>query len=331
MLKKIFLFCCMILSSFVSWADFSASEEAFKEHRYSEAFRGFLPEAEKGDFRSQYYIGYLYLYGLGVGKNERKALEYIQASADQDYDTAQSLLGFLYDEGRLVPQDKKKAISYYKKAADRGNTSALLNLGLAYYKGEGVVKNDQIAIQMLEKVPLEQQPMVGRYLGEIYLSNPNLADRYQKAEKAYSSSAKNGDIASFYALGQIYSREDSGLLNRERALNFYTYAASEGFSPAQYVLGTMYVNGEGVERNLFLGHAWLEIASVNRYDPAISALAQLDADMTLSETEASKKEFMRLQQEVLGKTESPYIVEERIRANQVSTEPEPRRRRIRRR
>ena len=58
----------------------------------------------------------------------------------------------------------------------------------------------------------------------------------------------------------------------------------------------------------------MELASTQRYEPATSALKELDSDMTLSETEASKAEFMRLQQEVLGKTESPFIVEERLAA-----------------
>lgn len=305
---SLFIFCA------TAQADFVAAEEAFKNRRFSEALSGFLPEADNNDYRAQYYVGYLYLEGLGVTKNEDKALKYIQAAADQNFDAAQALLGFLYDEGRVLPLDKKKAVSYYKKAAEQGNTSALLNLGLAYYKGEGVAKSDQTAIEMLEKVPVEQKPLAGRYLGEIYLSNSNLPDRYPKAIRAYSSSAKNGDIASYYALAQIFSQADSGVFDKKRALNFYTYAASKGYVPAQYLLGTMYVNGEEIERNLFLGHAWLEMAASNRYDPAISALKQLEKDMTLSEMEASKKEFMRLQQEVLDKVESPYVVEERARA-----------------
>ena len=150
----------------------------------------------------------------------------------------------------------------------------------------------------------------------MYLSDSSLPNRYQEAVKVYSSSAKNGDIGSFYALGQIYTNSDSGMTDMRRGVSFYNYAASEGFVPAQYLLGTMYVNGEGVERNLFLGHAWLELAASNRYDPAISALAQLDSDMTLSETENAKKEFMRLQQEVLGRVESPFVVEERLMAEE---------------
>ena len=83
----------------------------------------------------------------------------------------------------------------------------------------------------------------------------------------------------------------------------------------------MYVNGEGVERNLPLGHAWLELAANNRYEPAVSALEQLDSDMTLSEVEASKVEFVRLQQDVLGKLESPFLVEERRLAEQMANQP----------
>ena len=319
MFKKISLFAFFVAFSLSARADIVTAEDAFKNHRYKEAFDNFLPLAEKGDYRSQYYVGYLYLYGLGISKNEKLAVEYIQKSADQEYDSAQALLAYLYAEGRVVPVDKKKSINLYKKAAERGNTSALLNLGLAYYKGEGVAKNDQTAIEMLEKVPLDQQPLAGRYLGNIYI-NSSASDRYQKALRVYSASAKNGDVASFYALGKIYSDDASGMKDIKRSIDYYTYAASQGYIPAQYFLGITYVNGEGVDRNLFLGHAWLELAAMQRYTPASSALAELDEDMNLTEMEASKKEFMRLQTEVLGKLESPFIVEERVRVEQAAKE-----------
>ena len=331
MFKKVLLLGFLVMCPLAGQADMIEAEEAFKAHRYAEAFNKFLPDAEKGEYIAQYYIGYLYLYGLGVNKDEQRALDYIQKAADHDYDSAQSLLGYLYDEGRVVPMNKKKAISYYKKAANHGNTSALLNLGLAYYKGEGVIKDDRTAIEMSEKVPIEQQPLAGRYLGDIYLSNSTLPDRYPNAIRYYSSSAKNGDVGSYFALGKIYSTEESGVKNNEKAVEFYTYAASQGYVPAQYLLGIMYVNGENVERNLFLGHAWLELASIQKYEPATSALKELDTDMTLSETEASKAEFMRLQQEVLGKTESPFIVEERLAAEKAEEAKNTRTFHIRRR
>ena len=43
--------------------------------------------------------------------------------------------------------------------------------------------------------------------------------------------------------------------------------------------------------------------------------------MTLSEVETSRKEFVRLRQEVLGKIESPYILEERRRAEEAEQQP----------
>ena len=322
---KILFFGFLMMYFLPVQADFASAEEAYRNRRYSEAFNKFLPEAEKGDYLSQYYVGYLYLNGLGVNKDESKALKYLQKAADKS-DSAQALLAYLYDEGRVVPVDKKKAVALYKKAADSGNTSALLNLGLAYYKGEGVSKNNQMAIDMLEKVPLEERPEVGRYLGDIYLSS----NQYQKAVNAYASSAKNKDIESYYSLARIYSDEKSGMKSDKKALDFYTYAASEGYIPAQYLLGTMYINETGVEKNMFLGRAWLEMAAAQRYEPALTALEQLD--MTLSEVEESRKEFMRLQQEVLGKLESPFIVEQREMEKQNAAEKEkPSRNRYRRR
>ena len=309
MLKRI-LFLLFIFWVLPSKSDFVSAQTAFNENRYAEAFKNFLPEAEKGDSISQYYIGYMYIYGLGIDKNADLGLQYLNQSAEK-YAPAQTLLGYLYDEGRVLPMDKAKAVNFYKEAAKNNSTFAQLNLGLAYYKGEGVMKNDAQAIQLLSKVPLDQHPIAGRFLGEIYLSNATENDNYQKAVQAYSGSAKYGDIPSFYALGQIFSRNDSGFADFSRAIKFYTYAASKEYEPAQYLLGTMYVNEELGSGNLYLGRAWLQMAANKNYQPAISALNQLDSSMTLSEKEAANKELIRLQREIINQLESPFIEEQR--------------------
>ncbi|MDD5411925.1 MAG: SEL1-like repeat protein [Methylobacter sp.] len=49
-------------------------------------------EAQEGDPDAQYNLGYMYENGLGVPKNEAKALELYQRAADQGHSAAQNNL-----------------------------------------------------------------------------------------------------------------------------------------------------------------------------------------------------------------------------------------------
>ena len=84
----------------------------------------------------------------------------------------------------------------------------------------------------------------------------------------------------------------------------------------------MYVNGEGVEKNLLLGHAWLEMAANQHYAPAEEALRQIDRTLTLSQAEQAREEFNRLQSEVIDKVESPFVAEEQAEAERKRKEQE---------
>lgn len=311
MFKKILLLSFCLSFSQMAYADFVTGEQYFRSGNYSAAFKAFLPDADAGDYRSQYYIGRLYLNGFGTTQNIEKAVEYLTASANQKYSGAQSLLGYLYDVGLGVPMDKKKAIELYQAAAAQKDAEAMFNLGLAYYNGNGVVKNSQRALELLSEVPIEVKKQVGRYMGEIYMNSSD-PDKLVKAKKEYNRSARQGDIVSFYYLGRIYEQEENADLNT--VVNYYTYAAANNYAPAQHLLGSMYVNGEGVEKNLILGHAWLEMAATQGYDAAKEVLVTLDRNMTISQTEAAREEFNKLQREVIGKVRSPFVAEEERRA-----------------
>ena len=310
------LFACLL--SFTASADFLDGEEAFEAKRYTEAIQHFRPLADSGDFRAQYYVGYMYLNGYGVTKNDQIGLQYMQRSLDQNYDLAQAYMGFLYSEGTIVPADRKKAISLYQKAADQGNTSAMLNLGVAYYKGEGVPRNLLKAIELLEKIPVEQKPEAGRYLGDIYLAQDSA--NTLKAVNAYRSAAMAGDLASYNALAQMYLSGTGVDRDVDRAIKYYTYSASQSNPAAQYALGLLYANGDRISRNRLLGHAWLTWSANQNYTPAVAALNQLKGEMTLSELDQARQEFMNIQQNILNKIPSPFEEEARLAAERAKAD-----------
>ena len=326
-MKKIGIILAVILMAFSVHADFLEGEEAFDNKRYSEAFQHFQPLADEGDFRSQYYVAYMYLYGYGVAKNDQLALSYLQKSLNQNYHLAQALMGYLYNEGRVVPADPKKAVMLYQKAADQGNSGAMLNLGVAYYQGNGVPRNLIKAIELLEKIPVEQKPEAGRYLGDIYLAQDS--ENTERAVEAYRSAAEAGDLLSYVSLAEIYLDGRGVDKDVERAMKYYTYAASQSSGAAQYALGINYANGRGVSRDPVKAHAWLSWAVNQNYEPAVAALSQLKTEMTLSDLDRARSEFMNIQQNILGKEASPF--EEERRAQEALRAQQRSRRSVRRR
>lgn len=303
-MKKTLLFLAVSLFAIQVAAGYSEGETAFNEQRYTQAFTEFLPLAENGDFRSEYYVGYLYLNGYGVPRDTKRALEYLNKAINQNYDMAQSLMAFLYSQGDVVPKDKKKALALYEKAAGQGNASALLNLGVSYYTGDGVERDAKKALEYFGKVSTSEQPIVARYLGDIYLNNKELADP-TKAFNYYLVAAKSDDLGAYHALGYMYQNGISTAISLPDAMKFYTYAAAQNHAPSQYALGVIYANGDGVPRDKFKAYAWLSLAAEQQLKEAQKAKDTLSENMSLSERDKANRAMIDIQQNEMKTTVSP--------------------------
>ena len=119
-------------------ADKKAGDDAFEANDYKKAFKELLPEAQRGDRRSQYRIGWMYLNGEGTAQNEAKAIFWLTKSGEQKYARAQAELGEIYVEGRGVKADVEQGGKWLRLAADNGNSDAMYELGDLYLKGHGV-------------------------------------------------------------------------------------------------------------------------------------------------------------------------------------------------
>jgi len=71
----------------------------------------------------QYAAGTALLYGNGVPKDEAKGLLFLQKSADQGYAPALFQLARVYSDGLGVSKDEAKAIDYYEKVIARDSTN----------------------------------------------------------------------------------------------------------------------------------------------------------------------------------------------------------------
>lgn len=129
------------------------------------------PETKKNNQNAaeeNFNIGMLHLKGSGVPKNNVKAYEYFERSAEEGFSEAQYWMGRLLG-GRLnwleITKDQKQAVHWYLKASNQGHLASQLFLGRRYYQGDGVPKD------------------------------------FAEAKRWYFEAAKQGDAGAYYFLG----------------------------------------------------------------------------------------------------------------------------------
>jgi len=147
---------------------YRAAGKLFEEGRYREALVAYEELARTGDPNCQVFLGWMYHQGLGIPKDEQKALDWFRRAASlgskvgafycgrsavysgsyddairwllkaaaQDYSPALLWLGLIHLRGLGVSPDPRKGISYLERAADAGNLFALRELGLLMVRGK---------------------------------------------------------------------------------------------------------------------------------------------------------------------------------------------------
>ena len=154
-------------------------------------------------------------------KDYATALREWKPLAEQGLADAQSNLGLMYDEGKGVPQNDKTAVKWYRLAAKQGDADA-----------QEQVEKLQKKIAQLEN---EKKPKPAKQVAK-KSPTPSSAD-FQKGLDA----AQKGDFAT--------------------ALREWKPLAEQGVAFAQYNLGVMYANGQGVPQNYKTAVKWYRLAA----------------------------------------------------------------------
>lgn len=139
--------------------------------------------------------------------------------------------------------DFKTAVDLWRASANKGNADAQFNLGQAYKLGRGVPTD------------LKQ--------AEIWYGKAAWQG-HEQAEASYG--------LALFANGK-----------RSEALTWLQRAVQRGDPRAQYVLGTMYFNGDVVAKDWVRAYALVTRASQTGLNEASTALAQMDKYMSLPE------------------------------------------------
>jgi len=169
--------------------------------------------------------------------------------------------------------DTEAALKSLEEAAGDGEVMALWKLGRMYADGDGVKQNDLRAFEYFraladshaDEVPCSKPAVFvasafvalgGYYLTGISNSNikPNAVHAYELFNYAASYF---GDSEAQYRLGRMYLDGQGIARDMKQAVRWFWLAASKGQYQAQAVLGALLFKGESVPRDGAHGLMWL--------------------------------------------------------------------------
>jgi TPR repeat protein len=136
---------------------------------------------------------------------------------------------------------------------------------------------DNIEVVQFVAPAVRVTPLLAAAAVAIQLSaNSALAGAFEDCAAAYDrkdyalqpclSLAEHGDARAQFSLGGMYYNGQGVQQDYAEAAKWTRKAAEQGYTPAQVVLGVLYWNGQGVQRDVILAYMWLSLAAVNEPD-----------------------------------------------------------------
>jgi TPR repeat protein len=155
------------------------------------------PNVSKEDHaRAQWYMGYLYYFGVGLDKNYAKAVGFFKKSAKNHNAIALSYLGHAYFHGNGVKRSYAIAIKWFKKS---NNAVSKRYLGIMLYHGFGVAQDRKKAFEFYRKSATHGDEEAMCRLAESYRYAQGCRKNYQKSYGWFL--AVNPEVSKGWGLG----------------------------------------------------------------------------------------------------------------------------------
>ena len=116
---------------------------------------------------------------------------------------------------------------------------------------------------------------------------------YATALKEWTPLAKQGSAYAQYSLGLMYYNGQGVPQDYKTALKWHTLAAEDGYAPAQNNLGNRYIYGQGVPQDYVRAHMWYNLSASAGVEVAIKSrdsVANLMSPQQIAEAQKLARE-----------------------------------------
>jgi len=266
---------------------------------YKKAGIWWAQAAELGNANAQYELGLLRYTGTGVKQSVKTAVALWQEAAANGSAAACKQLYLLYGTGEGVKKDMKKSRAWMEQAAVLGDEDAITyvrkldgireyNLGEKYREGKDVQQSYSRAALHYKKAADLQNADAQCNLGVLYTNGLGVKRSFETARKWLTEADMQGSKAANEALAGLREEEADFEFNKgikcekrenyKTAAEHYQKAATLGDKGAQYNLGVLYANGQGVDEDMGTAVRWWRESAKQENQNAIKVLADLQEE-----------------------------------------------------
>ncbi|OHT09851.1 hypothetical protein TRFO_04371 [Tritrichomonas foetus] len=234
----------------------------YLDQNFQEAFKQYAILAKLNNDSAQYQLAECYGKGIGTIVNEDEGIKYYRLSADQgNKDALLKLADKLIGNSSLI-KNKKDYIHYLTEASKVGHTQSQYKIGKMYEKGKDIKQNSNLAIDNFRESALNgNQKAAKRYVNLINLSSSIKTDKKTLAMFCKIASSSSTAHAQ-YIIGTMYLNGNCVDKNIEKAADFFQKAADSNapYGDAAAAYGDLLKSGHGMMTNLTLAAKYYEIA-----------------------------------------------------------------------
>lgn len=241
-----------------------------KDSDYRKAIVWLQKSAEQGYVHAQVKLGYWYGQGYGVKKDLEKAFYWYKKAADQGDATAQYDVGICYEYGKGVKESKSEALYWFKKAAEQDYESALFALGDCYYHGKGTSVDNQLAYDWFMKAAEKGHSGAMNHLGDIYYHGYGKSNDLYKAAEWYEKASDNYSPNAQYALAQMLLKGESVEVDSIFAAELLLHSSGGGFLCPERIFGAEFDKGNPNAEQLLMNLCNLDNSPNQHYFLALA-------------------------------------------------------------
>ena len=212
-------------------------------------------DAEKGNSDAQTDLGWRYIRGDGVERDETEAIKWLSKAAEQGHPSAQVLLSLCYSNGKGISKDPAKAQEWWYKSLDPTLATTIAAGGAAIAAGAAVTTTIS-TVGLLGILPLVG---AGYFLRKVFggVSGTENDNEHKIEDNEHKI------------------KQDKVPQDFTQAFKAYQKAAQQGNSRAQNVLGFCYAYGVGVIKDVVEAKKWFQKAAQQGDEDAKKALKAL--------------------------------------------------------
>jgi TPR repeat protein len=212
---------------------------------HKSVFDYLVSNTDLNDKTNDFYIGWMYLKGLGTPENYEKAFDYLTRAAKLSHLEAQFRLGMLYQKFPNPGKEYETAIQWLNRAAHKNHIEANYALGTIYANDKGNRNRE---------------------------NRENLEADFGKALEYFRVAANQGHSDAQFQAGKLCKYIFRNQKNNDEGNMWITKAAEQDHAEAMFNLWTFYFQGYGVERNRKKAFTYLEKSASLGFVPALHQL-----------------------------------------------------------